>query len=291
MGEMAVNVFNSIADNYREIASSIFCTFAAKINVKELDRKIRVGAVSYLNTKPLLFGIQRSPVLDEIELVIDYPSRIADMLVKDEIDMGLVPVAVIPQLRDYHINGDYCIGSNGPVASVCLFSEVPLEEVSTVLLDYQSRTSVQLARVLLREYWKRDPLLLDAGPDFREQIRGTTAGVVIGDRALQQRKISPFVYDLGEGWRDLTGLPFVFAAWISNKLLAPSFMGKFNAAMKIGLDRIEEVIDENPYAVFDLREYFTRHLDYRLDGEKRRGLDRFLWYLQNSPQKKGQLIE
>ena len=209
------------------------------------------------------------------------------MLLKDEIDMGLVPVAVIPQLREYHINGDYCIGSDGPVASVCLFSEVPLEEVSTVLLDYQSRTSVQLARVLLKEYWKINPLLLDAGPDFREQIRGTTAGVVIGDRALLQRRISPFVYDLGEGWKNLTGLPFVYAAWISNKALAPAFIENFNAAMSIGLDRIDEVVNENPYAVFDLREYFTRHLDYRLDDEKRRGLDRFLSYLQNSSRKEG----
>jgi chorismate dehydratase len=250
-----------------------------------------VGAVSYLNTKPLLFGIQRSPVLNEIELIIDYPSRIADMLLRDDIDIGLVPVAVIPQLREYHINGDYCIGSDGPVASVCLFSEVPLEAVSTVLLDYQSRTSVQLARVLLKEYWKMDPLLLDAGPDFREQIRGTTAGVVIGDRALQQRKISPFVYDLAEGWKNLTGLPFVFASWISNKVLEPAFIEKFNAAMRKGLDRIDEVIDENPYPFFDLREYFTRHLDYQLNDEKRRGLDRFLWYLQNSSRKKGQLIE
>ena len=247
--------------------------------------------MSYLNTKPLLYGIHRSPLLNEMELIIDYPSRIADMLLKDEIDMGLVPVAVIPQMREYHINGDYCIGSDGPVASVCLFSEVPLEEVSTVLLDYQSRTSVQLARVLLKEYWKTDPLLLDAGPDFREQIRGTTAGVVIGDRALQQRKISPFVYDLGEGWKNLTGLPFVFAAWISNKALDPAFIEKFDAAMRIGLDDIDEVINENPYAVFDLREYFTRYLDYRLDGDKRRGLDRFLWYLCNPSQKKGQLIE
>jgi chorismate dehydratase len=256
-----------------------------------LERKIRVGAVSYLNTKPLLFGIQRSTVLGEIELVIDYPSRIAEMLLRDEIDMGLVPVAVIPEMREFYLNGDYCIGSDGPVASVCLFSEVPMEKVTAVMLDYQSRTSVQLARVLLKEYWKTDPLLLDAGPDFRQQIRGTTAGVVIGDRALEQRKISPFVYDLGEGWKQLTGLPFVFAAWISNKPLDAAFMERFNAAMRQGLERIDEVIAENPYSIFDLREYFTKRLDYRLDGSKRRGLDRFIRYLRGYSQKKGQLTE
>src|SRR5580692_5951925 len=137
---MAVSGFNSI--------------ICVKINVKELDRKIRVGAVSYLNTKPLLYGIERASLISDIELVIDYPSRIAAMLLKGEIDIGLVPVAVIPEMAAFYINGDYCIGSDGPVASVCLFSEVPVERIETVLLDYQSKTSVQLAKVLLKNHWK-----------------------------------------------------------------------------------------------------------------------------------------
>ncbi len=244
-----------------------------------MDRKIRVGAVSYLNTKPLLYGIERSSVLEDLELIVDYPSRIADQLLRDEIDMGLVPVAVIPQMTDYYINGDYCIGSNGAVASVCLFSETPIEEVETVLLDYQSRTSVQLARVLLERYWKISPILVDAGKDYRDHIQGTTAAVVIGDRALEQRRISRYVYDLGECWKAMTGLPFVFAAWISNKPLPAAFIERFNLANKAGLEHLEEVIAENPYPVFDLREYFTRYLDYRLDDLKRKGLEKFLHYL------------
>ena len=146
--------------------------------------------------------------MQELELIIDYPARIAEQLVRDEIDMGLVPVAIIPRLNDYYINGDYCIGSNGAVASVCLFSEVPIEKIETVLLDYQSRTSVQLARVLLERYWKINPRLIDAGKDYRDHIHGTTAGVVIGDRALEQRKLSPYIYDLGEAWKKMTGLSF-----------------------------------------------------------------------------------
>ena len=243
-----------------------------------------MGAVSYLNTKPLLYGIQRSPIMQDISLVIDYPSRIADMLLNDEIDMGLVPVAVIPHMEDYYINGDVCIGSNGPVASVCLFSEVPIEKVEKVLLDYQSRTSVQLARILLKDYWKVSPQLIDGGSDFRDHIGGRTAGVVIGDRALEQRKISAYTYDLGEAWKDLTGLPFVFAAWVSNKPLDPLFIEKFNAANLQGLAQIDKVAAENPFPVFDLHEYFTKYLDYRLDDRKRRGLDKFLEYLlQTAP--------
>ena len=214
-----------------------------------------------------------------MELIIDYPASIASMLLRDEIDMGLVPVAILPQMREYHINGNFCIGSNGPVASVCLFSDAPMERIETVLLDYQSRTSVQLAKVLLKEYWKVQPRLVNAGKDFRDFIRGTTAGVVIGDRALEQRKTSSFTYDLGEAWKALTGLPFVFAAWISSKPLDPDFIAQFDEANRQGIGQIEAVVAENPYAVFNLRDYFTKYLDYRLDDAKRQGLEKFLSYL------------
>jgi chorismate dehydratase len=239
-----------------------------------------VGAVSYLNTKPLLYGIQRSPVMDDIKLVIDYPARIADMLLKDEIDMGLVPVAIIPKMKQFYLNGNYCIGSDGPVASVCLFSENPIESIKTILLDYQSRTSVQLARILLKEYWKISPNLENAGADFRNQIRDATAGVVIGDRALEQRTISPFSYDLGEAWKSLTGLPFVFAAWISNKPMDESFVRKFDDANRLGIQQVDAVVAENPYHFFNLHEYFTQYLNYHLGKEQRTGLEKFLQYLQ-----------
>jgi chorismate dehydratase len=212
----------------------------------------------------------------DIDLTIDYPSRIARMLLNDEIDMGLVPVAVIPQMREYHINGDYCIGSDGPVASVCLFSESPIGDLERILLDYQSRTSVQLTKVLLKEYWKISPELVGAGKDFRSEIRGRTGGLIIGDRALEQRRISPYIYDLGAAWKDLTGLPFVYAAWISNKPLEKEFVRKFNEANRFGLEQIDRVVEENPYSVFSLRDYFTLHLDYHLDDKKRKGLERFL---------------
>ena len=239
-----------------------------------------MGAVSYLNTKPLLYGIERAPVRRDIELVIDYPAKIAAMLLRDEIDMGLVPVAVIPSMREFYINGGYCIGSNGAVASVCLFSEVPVDKVKRVLLDYQSRTSVQLAKVLLREYWKVSPELIDAGKDFREHISGATAGVVIGDRALEQRRVSKYVYDLGEVWKTLTGLPFVFAAWISNKKLDAGFIAEFDEANRQGVGAIDKVVAENPYPIFNLHDYFTKYLDYTLDEPKRRGLEKFLSYLK-----------
>jgi chorismate dehydratase len=254
----------------------VYLSFAAKINTKDLDRKIRVGAVSYLNTKPLLFGIQHSPIMDNIILKIDYPSRIASMLLQDEIDIGLVPVAIIPEMKEYFINTNYCIGCDGPVGSVCLFSESPIEKTTKVLLDYQSRTSVRLAKILLREYWQIQPEFIDAGEDFREDIKGNVAGVIIGDRALEQRKISTHAYDLGEAWKNLTGLPFVFAAWVSNKKLDDVFVRDFNEANAVGPRNIKSVLATLHYDAFDLHEYYTRYINYNLDAAKRKGLELFI---------------
>ncbi len=251
-------------------------TFAAKFKLIALDRKIRVGAVSYLNTKPLLYGIQNSPIIEEILLIEEYPARIAEKLLKDEIDIGLVPVALIPEMKEFHICTNYCIGSNGAVASVCLFSEVPLDEIKTVMLDYQSRTSVLLAEILFEKHWKQKPVFVQAGPDFINEIGGTNAAVVIGDRALRQRAVSAFTFDLGEAWKEMTGLPFVFAAWISNKKLENSWIERFNEANAFGVQHISTVLGKITDHFFDFERYYTKHLNYVLDENKLKGLNLFL---------------
>jgi len=235
-----------------------------------------VGAVSYLNSKPLIHGFEQGRMKDEIDLIIDYPANIAAMLVDDRIDVGLVPVAVIPSLPEHYIISDYCIGCDGEVASVCLFSEVPLDQVETVLLDYQSRTSVALLKVLLKEHWKISPQLVAAGIDYEKDISGATAGLVIGDRALQQRSRSAYIYDLGLAWKEMTGLPFVFAAWISNKKIDPAFIGRFNEANAAGFDNLPLVIDENKTPVYDLLKYYTENIRYRYSGDQQKALQRFM---------------
>lgn len=254
-----------------------FCTINfTDTNLNELE-KIRVGIVNYLNTKPMLYGLQRPPVSDRIELTGDYPARVAEMLIRDEIDVGLIPVAVLPQLPEYHIVGDYCIGTEGEIASVALFSEVPMHEIERVYLDYQSRTSVALLRYLMKEYWGINPQIIEAtGEDYRKEIRGTTAGLVIGDRAFEQRKISTFIYDLGSEWRAITGLPFVFAAWVSTRQLPEEFIRDFNTANAVGMSHIDEIVEANPFDLFDLKKYYKLHLSYLLDDRKKEGLERFL---------------
>lgn len=214
--------------------------------------------------------------MNEVELIRDYPASIAAKLQNNEIDIGLVPVAIIPHLNEHHLITNYCIGCDGPVASVCIFSEVPINEIKTVLLDYQSRTSVALAKLLLKEFWKIEPEFIDTKSEYQSEISGTTAGLLIGDRALAQRKTSKFIYDLGEAWKVHTGLPFVFAAWVSNKKLPPNFVIDFDEANGAGLQNIDAVVALNPYADFDLKKYFTERISYVLDEKKRMGLEMFL---------------
>ena len=250
-------------------------------NAPPVDRwngsKIRVGIVNYLNTKPLIYGLEKEPISEMIELIGAYPAKLAQMLVDDEIDVGLIPVAVIPQLTSYHIVGNYCIGTEGEIASVCLFSEVPMQEIKKVYLDYQSRSSVALLKWLMKESWGIDPEIIETVDEsFRKKIKGTTAGLVIGDRALEQRKISTFIYDLGSEWRAITGLPFVFAAWVSTKPLPDNFIQLFDKANSLGLECIDEIVASTPFELYDLKKYYTLHLSYLLDGRKREGMKKFL---------------
>jgi chorismate dehydratase len=243
--------------------------------------KIRVGAVSYLNTRPLLYGIRHHSILSEIELIEDYPSRIAQLLIENKIDLGLIPVAALPQLEEFHIISDYCIGAVGPVTSVCIFSEVPMEDIKKVYLDYQSKTSVSLAKILLRDYWKKEVVFVQAHTDdFRKLVTGDSAAVIIGDRALEQGKSSRYAYDLSEAWKKHTGLPFVFAAWVANKKLPEQFNASFNEANAYGLQHLDAVIKETHTRDFDLKTYYTNHISYYLDEKKKEGMTRFLELLK-----------
>ena len=247
-----------------------------------MDKKIRVAAVSYLNTKPLIYGFEKGQLNNQIELVFDHPAGVAAMLLNDEADIGLIPVAAIPKMQEHYIITDYCIGAVGPVSSVCLFSDVPLEEITEILLDYQSRTSAILLKLLLKEYWHIDPVLTDTKEEYRQKIKGTIAGLIIGDRALQHRKRSAYIYDLAEAWQLMTGLPFIFAAWVANKKLPPSFIDSFNKATGDGLNHLPEIIAANNFPEYNLETYYTMNIDYHLDEKKRKALDLFLWKINNS---------
>jgi chorismate dehydratase len=242
--------------------------------------KIRIGAVSYLNTKPLLYGIKRSEIIGAIDLIEAYPSKIAQMLLDDVIDIGLVPVAVLNNLDNYFLISDYCIGAVNDVASVSLFCNSSIDKIETVLLDYQSRTSVALTKVLLKHYWKKEVKFVEASENYINEINGTTAGIIIGDRALEHRNGFEFNYDLATNWKNFTGLPFVFATWVANKPIDEAFIKDFNAANKLGLDNIDEVVKEIDFTVYDIKKYYTENISYNFDDDKKKALELFLKYLK-----------
>lgn len=240
--------------------------------------KIKVVAVSYLNTKPFLYGIFKSEIAEKITLDLAIPSECARRLKSGEADLGLVPVAVIPELESPRLLSHFCIGAEKAVRTVAVYADRPIEELDRIYLDFHSRTSVELLKILLKEYWRLSPELLPAFPGYEENLRDGTGGLVIGDRAVAAEQQYPFVYDLAEAWHNLTGLPFVFAAWVSNKPVDPAFLDAFDQALALGMEKIPELIYllPTPHPGFDLKTYFTENISYVLDEGKQAGLDLFL---------------
>lgn len=241
-----------------------------------MERKIRIGAVSYLNTKPLLYGLENGVIKDQIELILDYPANLVNALKNDQIDIGLIPVAALLGLDNYQIVSDYCIGTEGEVASVCVFSEVPMEQIDTVILDYQSRTSVLLCKLLFEQHWKKQVRFIEAKDEsYIENIKGNVAGLVIGDRALKIRRKYSHIYDLGLGWKEMTGLPFVFAVWVSLNPLNEKFIRSFNLANQEGLAHLNEVASQANFSDYNVGYYFRHNISYILSNEHKKAMELF----------------
>lgn len=232
-------------------------------------QKIRVSAVSYTNTKPFVYGLQHSGILDQIDLSLDIPSDCAAKLINNEADIGLVPVAALLNIPDYKIVSDYCIGAVEAVNSVFIFSDKPIDQIKTIRFDKQSRTSNALARVLIKHHWKLNPEFSDA--------ETADAFVEIGDRTFGKKQSYAYSYDLAEEWIKFTGLPFVFAVWAANKTIEKSFIEEFNAALTVGLENRAAVIENLPqFPGFDLEDYLMRRIDFPLTSDKLKALDLFL---------------
>jgi chorismate dehydratase len=180
--------------------------------------KIRAGAVSYLNTRPLVFGIDQGLGADRLELTYDVPSVLAARMAAGELDLALLPVIELARIRDLVIVPGLAIGSVGNCRSVVLVSKVPLAEVSRVALDPESRTSNALARVLFAEAWGGRPEFVAGPRDLTLALREHDAAVRIGDKALfEPRPAGTIAYDLGGAWTARTTLPFVFAVWAARR--------------------------------------------------------------------------
>ncbi len=242
-------------------------------------KKIKISAVSYANTYPFLYGIDKKLDSNLYEMSLDVPSECARKLKDKEVDLGLIPIAIIPEIENAKIISNYCIGADGPVKTVLLMSNIPLEKISTVYLDSDSRTSVQLLKTLSKEYWKTNWNYEILPKDFSGNSNIDSI-LLIGDKT-QNSLPYKYVYDLALEWKSFTNKPFVFAAWVSNKELNIEFINQFNKALGFGINHINESINTYNKAInYNLQEYLTSYISYHLDKEKEAAMSLFLDYIK-----------
>jgi len=196
---------------------------------------IKISAISYLNTVPFVYGIQHYQGLSGYQLSFDVPSSCAEKRIHGEPDVAIVPVATIPMIPNAEIITGFCIGAEKAVKTVVLASHSPVGEVDTIYLDPDSRTSALLSRVLARYYWKRDFRFLPLEGRSLSSLNQNEAAVLIGDKTFGLENQFRHITDLATEWHQFSGLPFVFACWVSTKPLPSNWPMRFNSALIYGV--------------------------------------------------------
>ncbi len=236
--------------------------------------KTKVSVVSYLNSKVFIKGLVPN-ALNEFDISLDIPSLCAQKLIENTVDIGLIPIAVIPEISNASIISNYCISADGAVNSVFLFSNTELQKINKIYLDKHSRTSNLLCIILASEYWKLKVVFTDENFD-EISLKEGEGFVLIGDRTFDKVNTFTTQIDLAEHWKAFTGLPFVFAAWVSNKEIEESILQKFNHLLQNGFQFLEDVISENKLSYFDVNDYLKNKIEYNLTDEKRKAIELYL---------------
>jgi chorismate dehydratase len=249
---------------------------------------VRLGAVGYLNARPLVFGLDRSPRFD---LRYDLPSECARLLHADDIDLGLIPSIEYLRSDSYRIVPGLAIASCGPVASVALFTRRPMTDVRSIVMDTSSRTSVALVRVLCARLFKIEPTIEARSPDLNAMLARGDAALLIGDKALVwepemvRRKPDSIVQkiDLGGAWTSMTGLPFVWAFWAGRAgRVTEDEVAALEAARDAGVNQSDAIAREYFRDAPQHRDLGARYLrdniKYYLGAEERAGLELFYRY-------------
>jgi chorismate dehydratase len=243
--------------------------------------KIRISAVKYANTYPFIWGMRESGFDKTVILETDHPAQCAAKLISGKVDIGLVPVAALPRVKNYTIAGEYCIGADGKVRTVMLLSNCPFAHIKTINLDYRSMSSVNLTRVLSKHMWNKEFKWVDTSENFDfKHIGADEAVVLIGDQCFESASDYDFGMDLAEEWKKFTGLPFVFACWAANRELEEDFLTRFNSALRLGVENIHSVAEyfgkSGGISREELEEYLKKNIDYPLDDRKKEGMKLFL---------------
>jgi chorismate dehydratase len=257
-------------------------------------RQLRISAISYLNTAPLMWDFENGETAEALKQHFQFsytiPSQCADELKAGSADIGIIPVAAYTTIPDLVIIPDVAIASKNQVRSILLISKVPLQKIRNVATDNSSRTSSALVQIFLRKFVGVDPGFTPQKPDLEEMLRWHDAGMLIGDAALEAHTAGYYVYDLAEEWRRWTYLPFVFAFWAVRKQALEGVSKGLNIARVFqqsrdsGLRHVPEIsklwAERLKLPAQSIREYVTSNIDYSLDDENLRGLKLFYRYAE-----------
>jgi cyclic dehypoxanthinyl futalosine synthase len=243
---------------------------------------IRVAAVAYLNARPLWEGLDREPASARVRLDCATPTEVARQVAEEEAAFGLMPVAAAASIGDLRMVRGCAIGARGAVRSITIVAERPIENLQSLAVDLSSRTSVVLARLVLRHlHGGREPRLVGSSPrEAIESVAGSMGALVIGDPALEIEGRFEHALDLGQAWWQWTGLPFVFAAWCGRPgALSLDDELLLQEARRLGLARRDALADEHAartgLPAASLRAYLQEAIRYDFGDDERRGLERF----------------
>lgn len=242
--------------------------------------KLRVGIVNYLNSKPLAWGFLKGHHADLFAPSYHPPALVARLLGQGNLDIGLIPSIEVQRIPNLRILPDLCVAASHEVRSVILVSRCPLPEIRRVALDQNSRTSVALLRILLRERYGLDPEYLHERPDAERMLAEADAALLIGDPALKVDRERYIVTDLAAEWRELTGLPFVFAVWaVRPEVEIPDLPFYFKSSLRYGLSSVDTLAREAAAELgldsSEIRTYLTENLSFFLRRDEIEGLEEF----------------
>jgi chorismate dehydratase len=244
-----------------------------------MPNSIRIGAVEYLNSKPLTWGLHEK--LGKGNLLLGKPSQIADVLRAGELDVALIPSIEYLRNPDYRFVPDVCIASRGAVMSAVLICRKPPARMERVALDTSSRSSAALCRILFRGIYRRDAEFIEWSPETPVESVRADGFLVIGDTALRMRPRFEHVIDMGEEWQRLTELPFVYALWAGRRI-DPDVAELLRRTKQAGVRHLAEICQHEaecldiPVSV--CLEYLTSRIHYDLGPAERGGLKRFRHY-------------